>query len=103
VAVDEHHEHAHDHGHDHDHEHDHVELEGGVEVPDGAVAACESMQEHGRHSLAHRGIAATPAPWGLAPVASAPWISIERACTPVATPRSREPQAARARGPPALT
>jgi hypothetical protein len=120
-------DHDHDHDHDHVHVHDHVHDHGAaedhqhaedhehgaaepeaialavVEPPVEAAVACESITEHGRHSLAHRGIAATPAPWGLAPVASAPWTTISRVCTPAAEPRSRRPQTTRARGPPALT
>jgi hypothetical protein len=106
VHVDEH-----DHGYVDEHDHGHVdetveqaslELAGAV-VSSEIEAACESPDDHGRHSLAHRGIAVTPAPWELAAVASSPWTSIERACTPVAEPRTRRSPTARARGPPVLT
>jgi hypothetical protein len=98
-------DHHHDHG-DADHHHDHgdvLDVDLHATASQANQAACESMQEHGRHSLAHRDIAATPPPWALADVAIAPFVLLDSPRTLVAEPFDRQPQAVRARGPPALT
>lgn len=106
-----HHHAAHDHDHDpHGHDHPHgsthrPDYEAEAESDDAAdddraAVRAHERYRHGRHSLAHRGLAVTDPPPCEPCLPSAPLQRLLRFGPPPGGPTDRRPVRARARGPP---